>query len=83
MGSVSRTLTSVDSLQETGHDLILMKNHPRIFSVQTGEMILLRKRSGMFILDTMKLSRCSKAVHEERYQDADQHGAGRICRKLG
>ena len=31
MGSVFRTLTSVDSLQEKGHDLILMKNHPRIF----------------------------------------------------
>ena len=43
VGAVSRTLISVDRLQETGHDVTLAKNNPRIINVQTGEVMPLRK----------------------------------------
>ena len=48
---MSRTLISVDTRQETGHDVILTKNQPRIVNVRTGETIPLRNSKGMFILD--------------------------------
>ena len=51
VGAVSRTLISVDRLQETGHDVILTKNHPRIINMKIGEVMPLRKNRGMFILD--------------------------------
>ena len=38
---VSRTLMSADGLQETGHDVILTKNRPRIVNMK-------RKDGGMF-----------------------------------
>ena len=48
---MSRTLISVDRRQETGHDVTLTKNQPRIVDVRTGETVPLRKSKGMFILD--------------------------------
>ena len=51
VGPVSRTLISVDRLQETGHDVILTKSKPRIVNLRTGEVMPLRKDGGMFILD--------------------------------
>ena len=51
VGALSRTLVSVDRLQETGHDEILTENHPRINNMKTGEVMLVRKNRGMFILD--------------------------------
>ena len=51
VGPVSRTLISVDRLQETGHDVVLTKNKPRIVNLRTGEVIPLKKDEGMFILD--------------------------------
>ena len=48
---MSLTLISVERLQETGHDVILMKNHAHIINVKTGEVMPLRKSRGMFILD--------------------------------
>ena len=50
VGPVSRTLISVDSLQETGH-MILTENKPRIVNLRTGAVMSLRKDGGMFILD--------------------------------
>ena len=50
-GLVSRTLISVDRLQEIGHDVILTKNEPRIVNLRTGEVMPMRKDGGMFILD--------------------------------
>ena len=44
------TLISVDRLQETGHDVILTKNPPRIINVMSSEVLPLRK-TGMVILD--------------------------------
>ena len=35
VGPVSRTLISVDRLQETGHDVIITKNKPRIVNLRT------------------------------------------------
>ena len=43
VGPVSRTLISVDRLQETGHDVILTKSRPHIVNMKTGEILLLRK----------------------------------------
>ena len=37
IGSVSRTLISVDRLQQTGHDVIFTKNQPSIVNVKTDE----------------------------------------------
>ena len=49
--SVSRTLTSVDRRQETGHDVIFTTNQPRIVDVRTAETRPLRKSKGMSMLD--------------------------------
>ena len=51
VGPVTRTLISVDRLQETGRDVILTKNKPRIVNLRTGEVMPLRRDGGMFILD--------------------------------
>ena len=51
VGAVSRTLISVDKLQETGYDLILTKNRPRNINMKTSEVMPLRINRGMFILD--------------------------------
>ena len=51
VGPVSRTLISMDRLQETGHDVIFTKNEPRIVNLRTGDVMPLRKDRGMFILD--------------------------------
>ena len=51
VGAVSRTLISVDHLQETGHDVILSRSHPRIVNTKTGEVMKLPKHKGMFIMD--------------------------------
>ena len=48
---VSRTLISVDRLQETGHDVILTKSRPHTVKMKTGEILSLKKDGGMFILD--------------------------------
>ena len=72
VGAVSRTLISVDRLQETGHDVILTKNRPRIINMKTGEVMPLRKNRGMFILDMWiwiptsqsKIEECSDFVRQ-------------------
>ena len=51
VGPVSRTLVSVDRLQETGHDVILTKNRPRIVNMKAGEIMSLRKDGGMFLVE--------------------------------
>ena len=48
---VSRTMISVDRLQETGHDVILTKSRPHTVNMKTGEILSLRNNGGMFILD--------------------------------
>ena len=48
--SVSRTLISVDSFQETGHDVVLTKNQPRRVYMKRGGIMPLREERGMFIL---------------------------------
>ena len=48
---MSRTLISVNRLQETGHDVIRTKNKPHIVKLRTGEVMPLRKDGGTFILD--------------------------------
>ena len=71
-GAVSRTLISVDRLRETGHDVILTKNHPRIINMKTGEVMPPRKNRGMFILDLWmwiptsqsKIGECSDFVRQ-------------------
>ena len=50
VGLVSRTL-SVDTLQETGHDVIFTKDKPRIVNMKTGEVMPLRTGGGMLVLD--------------------------------
>ena len=69
VGPVSRTLTSVDRLHETGHDVILTKNKQRIVNLSTGEVMPLKKHGGMFILD-MSHKRVAgggcKDIHEPR-----------------
>ena len=57
VGPVWRTLISVDRLQETGHDVILTKNKPRIVNLRTGEVMPLRKDGGMFILTHVDFAR--------------------------
>ena len=49
--SASRTLISVDRLQDSGLDVILRKNQPRNINVRTGKIVPLRKEKGMFVLD--------------------------------
>ena len=51
VGPVSRTLISVDRLQETGHDVISTKDKPRIVNLRTGEVMPVRTGGGMFVLD--------------------------------
>ena len=51
VGAVSRTLISVDRLQETGHDVILTQNRPRIINMKTGDVMPLRKNRDVFTLD--------------------------------
>ena len=72
VGAVSRTLISVDRLQETGHDMILTKNRPRIINMKTCEVMPLRNNRGMFILDMWiwiptsqsKIEECSDFVRQ-------------------
>ena len=72
--SVSRTLISVDRRQETGHDVILTKNQPRIVDVRTAETLPLRKSKGMSILDLWlwiptgqaRAEECSDFVRQRR-----------------
>ena len=72
VGAVSRTLISVDRLQETGHDVILTKNRPRIINMKTGEVMPLRKSRGMYILgmwiliptSLSKIVQCSDFVRQ-------------------
>ena len=72
--SVSRTLISVDRRQETGHDVILTKNQPRIVDVRTAETLPLRKSKGMSILDLWlwiptgqaRAEKCSDFVRQRR-----------------
>ena len=49
--AVSRTLISVDRLQETGDDVTLTKNKSPIVNMKTREIMPLRKDEGMFIVD--------------------------------
>ena len=65
VGAVSRTPISVDRLQETGHDVIPTKNHPRIINVKTGEVMPCRKWRGMFILDMWLWVPTSQSESEE------------------
>ena len=51
VGPVSRTLISVDKLQETEHDVIFTKDKPRIVNLRSGEVVPLRTGGGMFIFD--------------------------------
>ena len=74
VGAVSCTLISVDRLQETGHDVILTKNHPRIINVTTGEVMPLRKNRGMFILDMWRAlgEEMECEAEDQSEQDADK-----------
>ena len=72
VGPVSRTLISVDRLQETGHDVILKKNKPRIVNLRTGEVMSLRNEGGMFILDMWIWVLTSRSTTESRSDFARQ-----------
>ena len=50
IGKVNRTLISVDKLLERGHEVILSRKSPRIIT-QNGQVITLRRKFGMFLLD--------------------------------
>ena len=50
-GSVQKTLISVSKLNEAGYEAHLTKNRPRLINVKSREVIELKKKGGMFILD--------------------------------
>ena len=65
VGPVSRTQISVDRLQETGHDVILTKNKPRIVNLRTGEVMPLRKDGGVFSFSTCG-SGCRRVARKQK-----------------
>ena len=75
VGAVSRTLSSVDRLQETGNDVTLTKNRPRIINMKTGEVMPLRKSRGMYTLDMWiliptsqsRIAECSDFVRQSKW----------------
>ena len=50
IANVSKSLVSVDALNETGHDVVLNKKNPRIIC-PNGEEIKLRRKNKVFVLD--------------------------------
>ena len=50
IGKVSRTLISADKLLDKGSDVVLSKTNPRI-QTRGGQVVKLRRRGGMFLLD--------------------------------
>ena len=50
IANVSKSLISVDALNETGHDVVLNKKNPRIIC-PNGEEIKLRRKNKVFVLD--------------------------------
>ena len=50
-GKVNKTLIGASRLNEAGYDVILNKLNPRLVNLKTKEVIQLRRKNGMYILD--------------------------------
>jgi hypothetical protein len=50
VGKVGRTLISADKLLDKGNEVILSKKQPRIVT-RTGQVVMLKRRGGMFLLE--------------------------------